>query len=92
MPVQSYLWLEGDQLDAPAVDFEDLLLLGRVVLIIRHRPHRDGSISLLLDIRVSAEYRYKEGVEPTPLQFLHVHTKLASPLLPLISCSSYAQC
>jgi len=79
----AYLWLEFHKLQSAAVKLNEPLGLGRLCLLIRLWGSLDGSRRFPLQ-GVSVLITGGE-LESLTLQFLHFHTKLASPRLPLIS-------
>lgn len=81
-----YLGFEFGKLKSSAVELDKLLGFWRLSLLIGRGCCLDGCRRLALEIYEFPFHR--SDVYPT-LQFLHFQTKLASPLLPLISLFSY---
>jgi hypothetical protein len=81
------LGLELCELEASAVELEDVDRLGRVGLRVRGGRRLDAGRVLSLGACQGVRRR-RGGTGRATLQFLHFQTKLASPRLPLISFTS----
>lgn len=87
----SHVWLEFGKLQPAAVDFDEILGLGRLQLLICSRRCFDGRARLSLSEGLAPTYHPQSPPRRgLTLQFLHLHTKFASPREPdcsFISCS-----
>lgn len=83
----THLGLELGELEPPAVKLEYIYRRGRVCLFVRGRRGFDVRRVLSLPCPSARVGETGSRAEET-LQFLHLQTKLASPLLPLISFCS----
>jgi hypothetical protein len=99
MPSQTptYVWLEVRKLEASAVDLDKVLGLCRRVLLILDGGCFDGRTGFSLSEGWPHQYLMGppvcvlQGLLLLTLQFLHFHTKFASPRLPdcsFISCGT----
>jgi hypothetical protein len=84
-----YLWLELDKLKTTTVELDYPLGFGRLRLLVCIGGSLDRGRRFTLHLSLSSSSFINEDQTERTLQFLHFQTKLASPLLPLISLSSW---